>query len=103
MKSDQVTKALKDGFNVATNEEIMPAVQAALGAKTAPPLGVTVILANGQITSVPFGLSNPATLAEIEALQRTLHSLVDALDKEKVTLIRAEVTAQLTVDKAPGP
>ena len=104
MKSEEVTKELKDSFNVTTNEEIMPALEAALSAKTAPPLGATVYIAGGQLfPPAIFGLSNPPRLAEIEALQRAFRMLADALDRDKAALIRAEVMAGLKVDKEPEP
>jgi len=95
MKSQQITKRLKELFGVSTNDKIVPAIEAALSAKIAAPLGATVIIANGQVSSTPFGLSNPPRLEEVEVLQRVFRSLADSLDQQKVALIRAEVEAQV--------
>ena len=99
MKSDQVTKELKDSLSVATNEEIMPALQTALAGKAAPPLGTTIYISGGQLfPPVIFGLSTPPRLAEIEALQQALRRVAEALDQDKVRLIRAELTAEIKAD-----
>jgi len=96
MKSQQVTQELKQLFQVETNDGIVPAIEKVLAVRTAAPLGATVIIAGGQIMSVPFGLSNPPTLQEIEALQRTFRSLADSLDRQKVEIIKAEVVAEMS-------
>ena len=96
MKSDQVTKHLKELFSVATNDDILPAVQSALGAKATPPLGATVYVSGGQLfPPAIFGLSNPPKLAEIETLQSAFRKLADLLDRDKAAMIRAEVMAGL--------
>jgi len=96
MKSQQITQQLKQLFKVNTNDEIVPAIEKVLGAKVAVPLGATVIIANGQSMLVPFGLSNPPTLAEVDTLQRTFRSLADSLDGQKVELIKAAVVAEMS-------
>ena len=96
MKSDAVTGQLKDKLGLTKNDEIIPAIEAALQEKIAPPLGATVIIgAGGQIAFSPFGLSNPPTLQEVETLQQKFRTLADSLDKQKVEILRSEITAQL--------
>ena len=99
MKSETITKQLKDVLDVATNDEILPALETAMSAKAAPPLGATIVIAGGQLLSPAiFGLSNPAKLSEIETLQRAFRSLADVLDRDRAALIRAEVAAELKAD-----
>ena len=101
MKSDAVTGQLKDKLGLTKNDEIIPAIEAALSAKDASPLGATVIISpNGKITFSPFGLSNPPTLQEVEALRRVFRTLDDSLEEQKVRILREEMTAQLAQSNA---
>ena len=99
MKSPQITQKLKQLFNVSTNDEIIPAIETVLSARSALPLGVTIIIANGQVVSTPFGLSSPPKIAEIETLQNVFRSLANSLDRQKVELIRAELARQMKNDE----
>ena len=96
MKSDDVTRQLKSKLGLTKNDEIIPAIEAALSTETASPLGATVIIgAGGKITFSPFGLSSPPTLQEVEALRRVFRTLDDSLEEQKVRILREEMTAQL--------
>jgi len=96
MKSTDITNRLKELFDVSTNDEIVPAIETALGAKSTPPLGATVYISGGKLfPPAIFGLSNPPKLVEIEALQRAFRAMADALDRDRTALIRAEVEAEM--------
>jgi len=95
MKSPQITQKLKELFRVSTNDEIIPAIEKVLASKVAAPFGATVVIAGGQVVSVPIGLSNPPTLEEVDALQRAFRSLANSLDGQKIELIKAAVVAEM--------
>ena len=93
MKSDKVTAELKERLGITRNDEIIPRLEQALAAR---PLGATVIVSSaGEISFAPIGLSNPPTPEQIGLIQQALRKTADALDAQKMQLIRADALASV--------
>ncbi len=92
MESKQITNTLKEQLNVSRNDEILPALERVINA---PPLGLTILIVNGRTVSTPIGLVNPVAVTQIEALQQALRDVANAMDRQKVELIRRDVKAEL--------
>lgn len=95
MKSTQVTDELKKNLGLSRNDEIVPALEAALASKVVPPIGITLVITGKQITSAPINLPNP-TAVDIESLQNAMRIVIDAMEKQRAVLLRQEIRAELT-------
>lgn len=103
MKATELAKTLRERLNVTCNNEILPAFDQAMIIASAPPIGATVILSNGNIASSPFGLSNPPTLAEVDALQQAFRMVANSMEQQKVALVRQEVLAEMKAEGKEVP
>jgi hypothetical protein len=96
MKATDVCKALKETLGVRRNEEIVPAVEALLGKRKAPPpTGVLLVMSEGVYYPTVVGMPRP-TLAQVEALREAcLHFAEAQLGRTANMLREQEIEARV--------
>lgn len=95
MKSTQVTDELKKEFNIKSNDEIIPAIKAALTPRQPDVFTITLTVVSGRIMPTVSGLSNPATAQQIELVQAVCRRYAGELEATRTELVKREIRAEL--------
>lgn len=101
MESVKVTNQAKQLLNVTRNDEIIPAIKAALEPpQIQAPVTVTLTFISGHVLASVSGVSSPPTAQQIGLIQAICRRHADGLEEQRMALVTTEIRAAIEAETA---